>query len=186
MDFYLYLSNRVIRHFGMAPREVSKNSKMPPVTHWATVWRIELMASTQDQKAHYFIVTNLETRYSLLIPHFGGELNVLLRNWQNYLFRVAQDIVGRFPEGIYGSTQVMRGNPRELVGHMNEAIAHTLRYIELNPKTPLDALESRINLMPSLTLKDVFPCDVFGKMIREAPLFPIDGNDMPNIIPFTR
>lgn len=187
MNFQIYVSGRIQKLFKLKAKEITHESKLALSPNWLEVWRCEHVISDR-QNTHLCVFTNVATYYSILLtsqePHdfrntVGIFCSLLMRD-----FKLAG---GMMPPGAQISYKLIKGNPRSLIGVMNQQIRE-LDYLMEDGDCDLAKLQTRINSGIYGHPHYLQPKDEFVQNIIQQPPFPkgakIEGVGPDNVLPF--
>ncbi|MFC7337848.1 hypothetical protein ACFQY0_11720 [Haloferula chungangensis] len=179
--FVIMLSGRAAKHFKVRTQTLPKTDELDEESHWMDCWRCELIAEHRPSKTVYFLLTNAETLFSMVIPNSDRRIESLV----SYLSQLLAREVARLRPDIQlqegGTFRIVRGQPRSLIGSQNELLRFTLDLFN-TPNPSLETIHKKLNHLPMLTLESIFPDDAFKKQLEAEP--PTAPSPSMKIIPF--
>jgi hypothetical protein len=177
----LMLSGLAAKHFKIALPKLAKVDDLAASSHWSECWRCDLLGSNKDTGTFYFIVTNARTLYSLVVPVNEPRINCLVASFVSLLHHQYRLAGLDTPTSKGGTFQLVKGQPRSLIGSQNELIRSALHLLK-RPDIPFDRHCRDLNLTPMLAIPECFPHDAFAKAIASDP--PFQRASHPNLVPF--
>jgi len=182
MHFQIYLTARAQQVFGFKSRDITHDSKVPLLGDWLAIWRCDHLV-TDRTGAHACIFTNAATYYCLLVTVADSNFDVLLRTFYTQLFSQFQGEGVQVPPGIQCPTILLRGNPRTLIGVMNQQVFDAEYCLWERGMEPKDT-ESHVNKGIYGAPNYLHPISEFARLIKESPPFAeIEGNSSPGLFP---
>lgn len=181
--FSIYLTGRVQKHFGFSTKDIQHDSEAIIAPDWHLLWRMDHLVSQPDGSQHLFIITNAATLYSFLIPIDGdGSFEQLISIFYQYWFDAVVSRGFQPPLPLQTKTEYLRGQPRQLIGSMNDLVYHAEISIIEN-HADIRTTHQSIRNMPMKKGKEyIFQEQEFERLLKEQPPYP-KGPQNPDITP---
>ncbi len=177
MHFQIYLTGRAQQVFGLKAKDLTHDSKVSLSENWIELWRCEHLV-TDREGAHACIFTNSVTYFSLLVTVADSNVGDLLRNFIRQLFSRLQNEGVDVPPNIQCPASLLRGNPRTLIGVMNQLVFNAEYCLWEREMTPAET-ENEINKLFYGAPNYVYPEEEFARLIKELPPFLEKGGNHP-------
>ena len=151
-DIQLYLSDSVLLHFQLPQHELLPDTQTPLSSHWASLWRCDLIASTEDGHEHLLLFTNAVTHFSLISLDRNHNFQTLLATFHQHFILALCEHGHPFPsnESPEIEIQLLTGNTPQLERIMDDKISLAIDHLYANDVN-LDLTEHSLNKQTSLT-----------------------------------
>jgi len=186
--FSIYLTGRLQKHFGLKTIDIQHDTEATIPTDWHLLWRMDHLVSQPDGSQHLFIATNAASLYSFLIPIDDGDdgygnFEDLIFIFYRYWFDAVISRGFQPPRPQETRTDYLRGQPRQLIGSMNDLVYHA-EFSILEQENDIKTTHKNIRHIPMKKGKEyIFPDDEFERLLDEQPPYPRLPED-PQIIQF--
>ena len=168
MNFQIYLSGRVQKVFKLKPKNIEHDSKVDLSQEWIDVWRCEHYG-TDPVGSNAFIFTNMATYFVIVVgvskdAPFGD----LLFGFGQKLMAHLVELTNRVPSDIQFTTQLLRGNPKTLIGVMNQQVFELDSRI-IDQEVSFEEAEIAVNCGIYGAPNYKIPYEEFAKFVEEHP-----------------
>ncbi len=158
----IILSAKVQKRWRVTPAEQASD----PPTHWLGQWRVDF--GQKPDRTSVALVANTATLYTFVFPlkdlGKGGNFEMEFRR----RLRIAIPAVPGLTHWTEAPLAFVTGNPRKVVGSMNNMIQH-LAWRTATRFGPVEADERLLNDTPFSWVPEGFPRVAFAKRLAEAP-----------------
>ena len=182
MNFQIYVSARVQKLFGLRTKNVLHDKKVDLSENWIELWRCDHVV-TDPVGAHACLFTNAASYFSLLVSVEKTDFQMLLSNFSRLLMARLTKEKARTPRSIQFQAQMLRGQPRTLIGVMNLQISDATHHLH-DGSLYINQIEDSINQSIYGAPDYVWPEKELARLIREKPPFAnSEGTHLSGIIP---
>lgn len=174
LELYLYVSGAFQKQFDLSPQNLPHDSELDLPTDWWSVWRAEQIHFEDDMS--WVLFTNAKTLFSFCYRAYRDDFESVIQDFEHGFLSSLKANGLQLPPQVATHLVPMKGQPRSLIGSMNDLAGHFLADIYEGGASRDDA-EIRLWSVPMSALDYDLPAEVYLRELRANP--PLGAEVIP-------